>query len=51
MLDLKKLVKNIRTMKTVLNHSLLTKDIKDKIKSIDNHIINLDDDLNGSHGT
>ena len=43
MLDLKKLVQNIRTMKTVLKHSLLTKTIKNKIQSIENHIIDLDD--------
>ena len=42
MLDLKKIVKNIRTMKTLLKHSLLTPMVRKKIESIQNHIINIE---------
>jgi hypothetical protein len=31
MLDLKKIVKNIRTVMTLLKHSFLTKDVKNRI--------------------
>ena len=43
MLDLKKLVRNIRTMKTVLKHSFMTPTIKKSILNIDNHVIDLSD--------
>ena len=43
MLDLKKLVKSIRMMKTLLEHSLLTEPIKNKIKNVGNHYIDLED--------
>ena len=48
MLDLKKLIMNIRTMKTLLKHSLLTENIKEKISNIENHIINLDNSSESS---
>ena len=44
MLDLKKLVKNIRTMKTLLKHSFMTPEIKKKIQNIENHVIDLEPD-------
>ena len=43
MLDLKKLVQNVRTMKTLLKHSFLTPMIQNKIENIENHIIDLDE--------
>ena len=43
MLDLKKLVKSIRMMKTLLEHSLLTESIKNKIKNVGNHYIDLEE--------
>ena len=42
MLDVKKLVTNIRTMKTLLKHTYMTSEVKERIKNIENHIINLD---------
>ena len=46
MLDLKKLVHNIRTMKAVLKHSLLTDEIKQEIKNTSKHVIELDNSNN-----
>ena len=51
MLDLKNSFKNIRIMKTLLEHSILTDKIKDQIKNNENHIINLDsEDLDQNSG-
>ena len=44
MLDMKKLVKNMRTIKTLLKHSFLTKAVKNSINQSENHIINLSDE-------
>ena len=44
MLDLKKLIKNMRTMKTLLKHSLLTPDVRMKLENIENHVIDLEPD-------
>jgi hypothetical protein len=35
------MVKNIRTMKTILKNSILTPEVKGKISNIENHVINL----------
>ena len=43
LLDLKKLVKNIWTMKAVLKHSYLTETIKKEIGNMENHVIDLDE--------
>ena len=43
MLDLKKMVKNMRTIKTLLKHSFLTPEIKHKLEHAENHVIDLDD--------
>ena len=44
MLDLKKIVKNIRTIKTLLKHSILTKEVKETINQSENHIINISEE-------
>ena len=43
MLDVKKLSKNIRTMKTLLKMSLLTDAVKNRMQNLENHIIDVDD--------
>ena len=48
MLDVKKLVRNIRTIKTLLKHTYLTKAIQKRIQNIENHIINLDSSSSSS---
>jgi hypothetical protein len=45
MLDLKKVVKNMRTMKTLLKHSFLTPSIRNKIENTGNHIIDLEESV------
>jgi hypothetical protein len=42
MLDLKKIVKNMRTIKTLLKHSFLTPAVRKKIQSVENYIIDLE---------
>ena len=48
MLDLKRLIRDNRNFKILLNNSLMSKDIRDKIRHVEKNLIDLDSELSES---